>query len=48
MLTSGHDPVDDRIFYKEVTSLKKNYDDINIIAPNERNESIQAGIAIIS
>jgi len=41
MLTSGHDPVDDRIFYKEVTSLKKNYDDINIIAPNERNESIQ-------
>jgi glycosyltransferase involved in cell wall biosynthesis len=47
MLTSGHSPTDGRIFYKEALSLKKIYDDITIIAPNEKIESIQ-GIKIIN
>ncbi len=34
-VTVGHSPLDDRIFYKECSSLAKIYDDVTIIAPNE-------------
>lgn len=35
MLTSGHDVFDNRIYYKEILSLKKQYDDIYMIAPGK-------------
>lgn len=47
MLTTGHSALDDRIFYKEALSLKKAYDDITIIAPDENHEYVQEGIKII-
>lgn len=47
MLTTGHSALDDRIFYKEALSLKKAYDDITIIAPDENHEYVQDGIRII-
>jgi len=34
LLSSGHPPDDDRIFYKEATSLAKKYDDVWIISPH--------------
>lgn len=33
-ITLGHNPTDDRIFYKEILSLKKRYQNIHLIAPN--------------
>lgn len=47
MLTTGHSALDDRIFYKEALSLKKAYDDITIIAPDDNHEYVQEGIRII-
>ncbi|NEZ45598.1 glycosyltransferase family 4 protein [Clostridium niameyense] len=45
MITSGHNPYDDRIYYKEILSLKKNFSDIYIVAPYDKDcitkESIQ-------
>lgn len=38
MLTSGHDVFDNRIYYKEILSLKKKYDDIYVIAPGKPGE----------
>jgi glycosyltransferase involved in cell wall biosynthesis len=34
-ITVGHSPLDDRIFYKECSSLAKIYNDVTIIAPND-------------
>ncbi|HBM79428.1 MAG: glycosyltransferase family 4 protein [Clostridiales bacterium] len=47
ILTTGHSAMDDRIFYKEALSLKKVYDDVTIIAPDERDSYIKDGINII-
>lgn len=47
MLTTGHSALDDRIFYKEALSLKKVYNDITIIAPDDNNEYVQDGVRII-
>lgn len=47
MLASGHDPLDSRIFYKEVLSLKKVYDDITIIAPFTKIYDQVDGVNII-
>lgn len=47
MLTTGHSALDDRIFYKEALSLKKVYNDITIIAPDDNHEYVQDGIRII-
>lgn len=47
MLTSGHSPLDGRIFYKEVVSLKKIYDDITIIGPYTEKYSQVDGVKII-
>lgn len=38
MLTSGHDVFDNRIYYKEVLSLKKKYEDIYIVAPGKKGQ----------
>ncbi len=34
MLTFNHDPMDDRIYFKEALSLAKQYREISIVAPN--------------
>jgi len=47
MLTSGHGPLDDRIFYKEVLTLKKEYNDITIIAQSDREYNEIGGVKII-
>ncbi|MDP4177092.1 MAG: glycosyltransferase family 4 protein [Bacillota bacterium] len=47
ILTSGHCALDDRIFYKEVLSLKKKYSDITIIAPDKKSEYLEDEIKII-
>lgn len=39
MLTSGHDVFDNRIYYKEIMSLKKEYDEIYMIAPGNPGDS---------
>lgn len=39
MLTSGHDVFDNRIYYKEIMSLKKEYDEIYMIAPGKKGQS---------
>ncbi len=46
LLSSGHRPDDDRIFYKEAKSLAKKYDDVWIISPHpekipKKNEGIK-------
>ncbi|MDO9548065.1 MAG: glycosyltransferase family 4 protein [Candidatus Marinimicrobia bacterium] len=33
-ITLGHNPTDDRIFYKEILSLKKRYEKIALVAPD--------------
>ena len=33
-ITLGHNPTDDRIFYKEIISLKKQYEKIVLVAPD--------------
>jgi len=47
ILTTGHQALDNRIFYKEALSLKKKYDDITLIVPDERAEYTEQGIKII-
>ncbi|NBJ14322.1 MAG: glycosyltransferase family 4 protein [Dehalobacter sp. 4CP] len=47
ILTTGHPALDNRIFYKQALSLKKKYDDITLIVPDERTEYIEQGIRII-
>lgn len=37
MITSGHSPYDDRIYYKEILSLKKKISDIYVIAPYNKD-----------
>lgn len=39
MLTSGHDVFDNRIYYKEILSLKKEYNEIYIVAPGKTGDS---------
>jgi glycosyltransferase involved in cell wall biosynthesis len=36
VLSTGHSPLDDRIFYKEVLSLTKRYNDIVFVMPGEK------------
>lgn len=47
ILTTGHQALDNRIFYKEALSLKKRYDDITLIVPDQRDEYLEQGIRII-
>lgn len=48
ILTSGHEPTDERIFSKEIMSLKKNgYNDITIIAPYDKEYDEISGIKIL-
>src|SRR3712207_2868169 len=46
MLTSGHDVFDNRIYYKEILSLRKKYDDIYIVAPGEKDFVTEHGIKV--
>ncbi|MFD3156166.1 glycosyltransferase family 4 protein [Haloimpatiens sp. FM7330] len=46
MLTSGHDVYDNRIYYKEILSLKKKYDDIYIVAPGDKDFITEEGIKV--
>lgn len=46
MLTSGHSVYDSRIYYKEVLSLRKKYDDIYIIAPGSFDFVTDDGIKV--
>ena len=43
-ITLGHNPTDDRIFYKEILSLKKRYNDITIIAPERTPPDPKYGV----
>lgn len=43
-ITVGHNPLDDRIFYKEVCSLVKKYKDINIVAPERQKIKEKNGV----
>ena len=47
ILTTGHPALDGRIFYKETLSLKKAYEDITLIVPDDCGERIEQGIRII-
>jgi glycosyltransferase involved in cell wall biosynthesis len=47
ILTTGHQALDNRIFYKQALSLKKKYADITLIVPDERAEYTEQGIKII-
>ena len=47
MLTTGHSALDDRIFHKEALSLKKIYDKVTIIAPDDNELYYEKGIKII-
>lgn len=47
MLTTGHTALDDRIFYKEALSLGKKYNDIYVVAPDEKKNYVVNGINII-
>lgn len=46
MLTSGHDVFDNRIYYKEILSLKKVYDEIYIVAPGEKDFVTEDGVIV--
>ncbi|KAJ49424.1 hypothetical protein BD780_003028 [Clostridium tetanomorphum] len=46
MLTSGHDVYDNRIYYKEILSLRKKYDEIYIVAPGEKNFTTEDGVIV--
>lgn len=46
MLTSGHDVYDNRIYYKEILSLRKKYDDIYIIAPGDKDFVTEHGVQV--
>jgi glycosyltransferase involved in cell wall biosynthesis len=47
ILTTGHQALDNRIFYKQALSLRKKYEDITLIVPDDREEYIQEGIKIL-
>ncbi|NLZ49306.1 MAG: glycosyltransferase family 4 protein [Clostridiales bacterium] len=47
ILTTGHNALDDRIFYKQALSLKEISDDITIIAPDLKESYEVDGIKII-
>lgn len=47
ILTSGHQALDNRIFYKQALSLKKRYEDITLIVPDTQAENFHQGIRII-
>lgn len=38
MLSTGHNPLDDRIFYKETLSLRKKYQTIVLVMPGEKSD----------
>lgn len=46
MLTSSHGLYDNRIYYKEILSLKKFYEEIYIVAPGEKDIVTDDGIII--
>ena len=46
-LTSGHSPFSLRLFYRELRSLKKRYNNLTIIAPYEKAEETVENINII-
>ena len=46
MLTSGHIVYDNRIYYKEILSLKKNYNKIYLIAPGDKDFVTEDGIIV--
>lgn len=46
MLTSGHDVFDNRIYYKELLSLKKIYNELYLIAPGEKDFITPEGIVV--
>ncbi|MCW6062724.1 glycosyltransferase [Clostridium sporogenes] len=46
ILTSGHDVYDNRIYYKEILSLKKIYKEIYLIAPGEKDFVTKDGIVV--
>lgn len=49
LLSSGHKPYDDRIFYKEARSLRKIHDDVTIISPYSSDiPDDRCGIAFLS
>lgn len=43
-ITTGHSPLDDRVFYKEVNSLRRKYQNVSIIAPNRQNIKEKDGV----
>lgn len=47
ILTTGHQALDNRIFYKQALSLRRKYEDITLIVPDEREEYQAQGIKII-
>lgn len=46
MLTSGHDVFDNRIYYKELLSLKKRYNELYLVAPGEKDFVTEDGIIV--
>ncbi|CDF57738.1 glycosyltransferase family 4 protein [Thermobrachium celere] len=46
MLTSGHDIFDNRIYYKEILSLKKQFNEIYLVAPGEKDFVTEDGIIV--
>lgn len=46
ILTSGHSPYDDRIFYKEAKSLKKAGLDVRVICSTGRYDELKEGIKV--
>lgn len=46
MLTSGHDVYDNRIYYKEILSLKKHYDEIYLVAPGKESFVTKQGVTV--
>lgn len=48
MLTSGHDVFDNRIYYKEIMSLRKRYEEIYIVAPGDHDFITEHGVIVKS
>jgi glycosyltransferase involved in cell wall biosynthesis len=47
MLSSGHYPLEARIFHREALSLRKVYREITIVAPYHKEVEVRAGIRIV-
>jgi len=43
-VTIGHSPTDDRIFYKEVLTLRKKYSNLHIVAPDRQHYKEKDGV----